>query len=487
MRLDSPPGVMSLRDPDGVLVAAEERLFRVLHPDAAPSFRKTLSNEKIAAAMARGEIAGTRLSRADETPAAVRAIAPDADIYEHRRIDFVSYPGEWSPLMLCDAAAHTLRMLALALDAGLILKDASPTNIVFDGARPVFVDLPSFVPRSTGTFLWHARHQFDACFVLPLLLHLEIGVPIAWSLRNPVQGVAHAMAARLLGPRAWLKPSLVAAVAVPAALSKRQGGESSRPRQDLNDERARFALRRQLAGLERRVARLREKVRGRSSLWRAYTASRGHYGAQDMDAKRRIVAEMIATVAPAGVLDIGANTGEFSAMGAMHAPVIALDVDEQSVNDIYERAAAERLPISPLVGNFARPTPAEGWDNAESRALLERLAGRCDLVLMLAVMHHLRVTEGIPMARILATMARVTRRYLLIEHVGPDDSMFRVLARGRDTLYRDSERAEFERLAAEYFTVVRSEDLSNGRRLYLLERLDLGQAVATSPVPVAGP
>lgn len=472
MRLGNPPDVMSLRDPDGILVATDDRLFRLLRPDAAPAFREALAKAAIAAAMERGEIAATKMLSPGQVPAAVRAIAPDADIYEHQRINFVSYPGEWSPLMLCDAASHTLRMLSLALDSGLILKDASPTNIVFDGTRPVFVDLPSFVPRSPGVFLWHARHQFDACFVLPLLLHLEASVPIAWSLRNPVQGVAHRMAAQLLGPRAWLKPSLVAAVAVPAALSNRPGKGSSRPRQDLNDERARFALRRQLTGLERRIARLRDGIRRKTSMWRAYTDSRGHYDARDIETKRRIVAEMIASVAPARVLDVGANTGEFSALAAQHAPVIALDVDEQSVNGIYERAAAEHLPISPLVGNFARPTPAEGWDNAESSALLERLAGQCDLVLMLAVIHHLRVTEGIPMARVLATAARVTGRHLIIEYVGPGDPMFQVLARGRDTLYGDCVRAEFERLATEYFTIVRSEGLANGRRLYLLGRLN---------------
>ena len=101
---------------------------------------------------------------------------------------------------------RTLEMQQLALAEGLILKDAAPTNIVFRGSRPVFVDFLSFVEREPGEYLWRARHQFDACFLLPLLLNMEAGIPVAWTLRDFIHGVAHEQAQRILGIKSWLKP-----------------------------------------------------------------------------------------------------------------------------------------------------------------------------------------------------------------------------------------------------------------------------------------
>lgn len=318
---------LSLRDPDATLVASGSRLFRLQRPGAAAGIGALLAHPAIAEAMAGGRIVHTWLAAPDTLPAGVRSLAAGASVHEHARIDFVSYPGEWSPLMLCEAAALTLQMQALALRAGWILKDATPANIVFDGPRAVFVDLPSFVPRASGTYLWRARHQFDACFVLPLVLSCEAGVPLAWSLRDPVQGVTHAAVGRLLGARAWLKPRLAATVALPAALSG-GSGTAGRERRDANDARARYVLERQVRGLQRRIAGLRQRLSRGGSAWRSYTSRRGHYAEADLDAKRRIVQSTIETLAPRHVLDVGANTGEFSAIAARRTAVVA---DRKSV------------------------------------------------------------------------------------------------------------------------------------------------------------
>lgn len=55
--------------------------------------------------------------------------------------------------------------------------------------------------------------------------------------------------------------------------------------------------------------------------------------------------------------------------------------------------------------------------NSECPSFLERAEGKFDLVLMLAVVHHLIVSERVPLADILALVARLTRCWLLIEYV----------------------------------------------------------------------
>jgi hypothetical protein len=206
-------------------------------------------------------------------PAEIAALS--THVFEHERLPFVSYPSEWSPLMLCDAALLTLEMQKLALGAGLILKDAAPTNIVFRGSRPVFVDFLSFVERERGEYLWRARHQFDACFLLPLLLSIEAGVPIAWMLRDFLHGVSHEQAQRMLGVKSWLKPGLIGAVALPAALSRRVsavGSTHAARRKMDSDERARFTLEHQAESLHRKLMKLRSRLISGVSLWGNYTS-----------------------------------------------------------------------------------------------------------------------------------------------------------------------------------------------------------------------
>jgi SAM-dependent methyltransferase len=206
-------------------------------------------------------------------------------------------------------------------------------------------------------------------------------------------------------------------------------------------------------------------------MWREYTVTRTHYGQNDVEQKTAFVREAIAATRPAWVLDVGANTGEFSEHAAARgAAVVAMDTDEAAVNGIFSSASRQRAKIFPIVGNFASPTPALGWANSETLSFLDRAQGRFDLVLMLAVVHHLRATFGVPIERILATVATVTKSHVVIEHVPVGDPMFQQLSRGRDQLYEDCAREAFEGLLSRYFTVARAHTLPNGRTLYLASR-----------------
>ena len=87
--------------------------------------------------------------------------------------------------------------------------------------------------------------------------------------------------------------------------------------------------------------------------------------------------------------------------------------------------------------------------------------------MLLAIVHHLRVTHGVPIERILAALAHVTKKHILIEHVPVEDPMFQQLSRGRDSLYGDCARPAFESILGRQFALVTSHTLPNGRTLYL--------------------
>jgi hypothetical protein len=156
---------------------------------------------------------------------------------------------------------------------------------------------------------------------------------------------------------------------------------------------------------------------------------------------------------------------------AAGASVVSLDSDPETAAALWRSATAAGADILPLVVDFARPTPASGWRGTEYAGFLERAEGFFDCILMLAVIHHLMVTDRIPLAQIFDVAASVTTGWLIMEFVGPQDPMFVRLARGRDALYKWYSRPYFEDCARHSFDIVNSFDIpSSDRALYLLRR-----------------
>jgi SAM-dependent methyltransferase len=208
-----------------------------------------------------------------------------------------------------------------------------------------------------------------------------------------------------------------------------------------------------------------------SSDWSHYPDTLTHYTPEQSRQKVDWVRRAMETAQPARVLDIGANTGEFSALAAgMGADVVALERDMASADRVFRMARERKLPILAIQADIARPTPAVGWENSESVALLPRLEAQFDLVLMLAVIHHLILMEQIPLPAILALCHRLTRRHLILEWVPVEDPMYQSLMRGRDSLYGSLAEADLLAACAGRFRVIDRHALENGRILFLFEK-----------------
>jgi len=150
---------------------------------------------------------------------------------------------------------------------------------------------------------------------------------------------------------------------------------------------------------------------------------------------------------------------------------VAVDLDPVCVGAIWQQAHDQKLSILPLVVDFSRPSPALGWRNRESPAFLDRASGMFDAVLMLALIHHLLVTERIPLEEIFRLAAELTTSLLIIEFVPREDQMFRQLLRGREGLHRGLSQQSFEQACAAHFEVVKSLSLpGTHRRIYGLRR-----------------
>jgi SAM-dependent methyltransferase len=403
----------------------------------------------------------------------VQADPGRCSLFQHPRVWFASYAYEWPPEMLHTAGILTLELCDATLDEGFGLKDATPFNVLFRGPHPIFIDVLSFEKRNPGDPRWLPYEQFVRSFVLPLLLSKEFGLRADDIFISHTDGLQPEEVYHRLNWLKRIRPPFLTSVSVPTWLTKRVNPDDKKLYTSGrlgSPEKAKFILEMRFRRARRllRNAKPREE---RSSVWSSYLNELS-YSSDEFNSKSELVRKWVAELKPEAVLDIGCNTGHFSEIAARSgSKVVAIDVDPVVVGRTWRRATERDLDILPLVMNLARPTPAVGWRNAEYPSFLDRATGSFEMVMMLAVLHHLLVTERIPLAEILDVVAELTNRYLIVEYVSKNDPMFERLTRGRERLHAHFSQEFFETACNQQFTLVQKQSVKGDLRwLYLLRK-----------------
>jgi SAM-dependent methyltransferase len=466
----------SFRDPDGYLFETDGRILRYVHPHAAADARALLGSSLAATWMSEGKLAGSTILEnpsGSELPTACEGRLPaGAVIVEHRPVFFRNYPYEWAPEMLRSAAGLTLELAQAAMRGGFGLKDATPYNVIFDGCQPVFVDLLSFRRRDPTESMWRPYAQFVRTFVLPLLAFEYFDLRPDEVLLANRDGIEPARLMAICPAYRLLFPPFLSSVTIPVLLARAENGGSAdryRLRHARDADEAAFLLDRLFARTRRRLDGLRKRPRRSAGV--QYMDGGHPYAAGELDKKERFVAAALERCAPRQVLDMGCNTGHFSRMAARTgARVVAIDRDEGAIGALWQSARETSPAILPLVVNIAWPAGACGWRNGECSAFLDRARGSFDFILMLALMHHLLVSERAPLGAIVQLAAELTTRWAVVEYVDPKDSNFQRIARGRDALHRDLTPESFELAVGRCFEIADVSAVSLTRRIYLLRK-----------------
>jgi hypothetical protein len=454
----------SFRDPSGFVFASDGVVYRQVNAGFGALYRRLKTSGLY------DDLVRDRLLVGHDEVALHLPGAPPADtILRPEQVPFISYPYEWCFSQLQAAALLTLDIQRRALAKGMTLRDASAYNVQFVGTRPVFIDTLSFGEYAEGK-PWAAYRQFCQHFLAPLALRAHTHGSLGDLARIHIDGIPLELASRLLPYRSRLSPGLLLHLHLHGRSATRAATGEPVASRSTGAGMGRTAMLGLLDSLERTVRRLSWKAP--ATLWSTY-AARSNYTAAAQEDKRRIVSEMIETVAARTRLrtiwDVGANDGAYSRIAAATgASVVAFDSDHAVVERHFRAARESTGCVLPLVQDVANPSPATGWNSSERKALLER--GPADLALALALVHHLALGANVPLESVAAVFSRMCR-YLVIEFVPKEDSQVQEMLALREDVFEHYTQAGFERAAGPHFTILRSERIADTvRTVYLLER-----------------
>lgn len=452
----------SFRDPAGYVFQRNGIIYRQITPTGADAYRALMGSGVYDALVAEGLlIAHEEIEETEDGGAIIRP----------EQVPMISYPYEWSVSMLRDAAVVTLRAQRVALRHGLSLKDASAFNVQFLRGRPVLIDTLSFEPLPPGP--WRAYRQFCQHFLAPLQLALARGPEMLRLSSAWIDGVPLTLASRLLPARSWLKAASLFHVHLHAAAEQKWSGGKGSGKGSGSGSGSGAAAGKP-ASLEALADSLERAVAGISvnggSHWSRYYADSESYSSDTFGRKSAVVSGWLERIRPARVWDLGANTGVFSKAAAHAGAVaVALEADHACVETLYRETRSSTLAgVLPLVFDLTTPSPAIGWGNGERMTLEQR--GPADLVLALAVMHHLTVANNVPFEALAAYLARLGPR-LVIEFVPKNDPMVVRMLATREDIFPDYTQAAFEQAMGQHYRVDERVVLDGSDRvLYLLTR-----------------
>jgi len=452
----------SFRDPSGFVFRRDGSLYRQVQASGAAdwtAFRSTGLYERLAA--------DRLIVEHHDQPLELAAVSGSVAVIRPRMIDVISYPYEWSFSQLKEAALLTLELQARALDAGMRLKDASAYNIQLDAGRPILIDSLSF-ELAAPTEPWPAYRQFCEHFLAPLALIAHRDARCGLMLREFIDGIPLELAARLLPGRTRLNLGLSAHIHLHAGAQRRAANEpppaagAQKPERRISETGQRALL----DSLRRTVEGLRWQP---SSHWSEY-ASTTSYSDAATASKGEIVREMLASVGGRSAWDVGANTGVYSAMAADAGyRVVAWDQDAASVDAHWRRVRGDGNPaILPLICDLANPSPAIGWALEERSSFLNR--GEPDVMLALALVHHLAIGNNVPLPGVARLFARMAPR-AIVEFVPKEDPMTRRLLAARRDIFEHYTIDGFREAFGGPFRIVREATVADSpRTIFLLER-----------------
>jgi predicted nicotinamide N-methyase len=395
--------------------------------------------------------------------------SPDPSIYKllyPRQITFQSYPYEWSYTQWRKAILAFLQINQLALEHGMILKDATPFNFFLSGGKAVLLDTSSFIFYKTGD-PWLAYRQFCEEFLAPFALMHYNGAIWGRLYQSQLRGMPLAFVSKELPFKSKLNLTCLLHLHL-------HSGFQNNPKQEKQTGKGTHT--------REKIRTLLNMIQSTASSWKTcftYKPVWVDYYDKDIASneylkdKKKTVEQWLAEAQPDTVIDLGANTGMFSLIAANHAKhVIALEYDDTCVDRIENDITQKKIgTLTALVGDLTEVSPALGLLNQEYLSLISR--ARSEMAMGLALIHHLCIAKNLSMEHVAEMMTQFSTKYAIVEFIPKEDSKVQFLLKDRADIFSGYNERHFVACFEKWFDVKGSHECSQSKRtLYFFRKRD---------------
>jgi SAM-dependent methyltransferase len=382
------------------------------------------------------------------------------------QIPFQSYPFEWSYTQWRKSILAYLRINHIALKYGMILKDATPYNFYLTGGKAVMFDTSSFMFFKENDS-WIAYRQFCEEFLSPVALMHYNGTEWSKLTMANLRGMPVSFVSKQLPIISWFNLTTLLHIHIHSKYSGYNKSENQEPKKNKG-----FSL--------EKIKSLQKMIFNTISEWDKPYQYKSHWSTyyendiesqEYLEDKEATIRKWLEKIKPKSVLDLGANTGKFSFIAADYAErVISIEGDEKCVDEIEEQINVRKLDnIYTLLGNVAEPSPTIGFLNSGTESIYKR--GCSDVVLGLALVHHLHISNRLSFEQISLIFASFSNEYLIVEFIPIADNKVQILIKGKSINLISYNEDHFIKAISNWFLIKEAISLKgSGRRLFLLEK-----------------
>lgn len=424
------------------------------------------------------------------------------------QIAFQSYPFEWSYGQWRKVVNTYLQINKIALAHGMLLKDATPFNFYFENGKPLLLDTSSFMFFEEGA-PWIAYKQFCTEMLSPLALMHYNGQRWSKLSMSHLRGLPLNFVSKQLPLKSWFNTTVLLHIHLHGKYANAEG-ETKAKKATIEEEKdssrniaiTQLSLNRKGFTKEKLLS-LFGMIECTVEKWKHAYQFEKHwleYYQNDiasdtyLDNKETIIKEWLAAIQPKKVLDLGANTGRFSQLAFEYTDqVIAIESDGICVDEIDKafrlhkkdhsidkdsldantksnnKLASEKKRFYPLQMDLAQTTPNMGVMEQEYSSIYTR--AKSEMVLALALTHHLSITNQFSFDQIAAMLSRFSDRYCITEFVPAGDEKVQLLMKDKQRSFAYYTEAVFEKALETQFTIKDKRIIEgSGRIIYLLEK-----------------
>jgi len=380
----------SFRDPDSRVAYLNNCIYRIVYPSGFKKLdfvKKILQNKSIT-----DYLIDTKELDQEELKFLELENSNNYRVLKHKKIDYVSYPYEWSFYRLKDAALHHLNLHVNLLKNNATLIDAYSYNVQFHNYLPIFIDIMSIKEYTEGEF-WTGHKQFCESFLNPLVLKSKLGIDYNNWFKGNLEGIDTGELSKLLKFRHMFSWNIFYNVFLLNYFEKKY-----KKNYDLKITKNKKLKKNYYLSILTNLIHFIESLNPKKevSVWGEYSRE-NTYNHEEKRNKYEYILNYFNENKFNRVLDLGCNNGEYSKLAIQSGckNVVGLDYDLNAIDEAYLISKKENLNFLPLYFDATNPSSDIGWLQKERKGFAKRL--NFDFVLALAFEHHLVIAKNIPL------------------------------------------------------------------------------------------